>query len=132
MVYDSSPVPQLVGEFMYSADVLIDEGGVEFTLGIKRNELFGRVVDLFFTDDGCTTSPFIFAPAAYENLVPLAALKAGLAYIPDVTGPPLTYTKGSRRLDDGTCEDVPNQTTTGRPAVFIKDVSGFVPPFAIQ
>jgi hypothetical protein len=133
LVYDSaSPSPQLVGEYLYPADVLIDEGGVQFSVGIFRDKLFGRVVDLFFTDDACTMNPFIYAPAAYQNLVPLAAVKADDAWIPDVSGPPLTFNKGSSRNDDGTCLDiVPDESTTGRPATLIKNLSGFVPPFSL-
>ncbi|HXT52824.1 MAG TPA: hypothetical protein VN811_17420 [Thermoanaerobaculia bacterium] len=131
-VFDSSvPDPQLVGELMYPADVLIDEGGVLFTLGAERPRLFGRVIDLYFTDDTCTTGPFITAPAAFNNLLVIAALKGGNAYIPDTSGPAVAFTKRSQMNDDGTCVDIPDAADSGRPAILIKDMSGFVPPFQL-
>ena len=129
-VFDSSvPDPQLVGELLYPADVLIDEGGVLFTLGAERPRLWGRVLDLYFTDDTCTTGPFITAPAAFNNLLLIAALKGGDAYIPDTSGPAVAFTKRSQMNDDGTCVDIPDAADSGRPAILIKDMSGFVPPF---
>lgn len=134
LVVDSTlPTAQVVGQYLYPADVLIDEAGTLFSVGVKRGELFGRVVDLFFTDNGCSLNPHIAAPAAYQNLIPLAAVKGDQAYIPDVTGPEVGFTKGSRRLDDGSCEDiVPDEAGMGRPAFFIKDLSVFVAPYSLD
>lgn len=122
---------QVVGEYLHSADVLVVEGGVAFGVGIQRPELFGRV-ELFFTDDACTVSPFILAAAAWENLLLVAALPAGEAYIPDLSAPTASFTAGSKRLADGSCFDDPaDPTVVGRPAVFIKDMSVFTPPFSL-
>jgi hypothetical protein len=122
---------QVVGEYLHTADVLVVEGGVPFGVGIQRPELFGRV-ELFFTDDACTVSPFILAPAAWENLLLIAALPAGQAWIPDLSAPTANFTAGSKQEDDGSCVDDPaDPTVLGRPAVFIKDMSGFTPPFSL-
>lgn len=130
--FDSTvPTPQLVGEFLYPADVLIDEGGVLFSLAVERPRLFGRVGDLYFTDDTCSTGPHITAPAAFNNLLVIAALKGGNAYIPDTTGPPVAFTKRSQMNDDGTCLDIADAADSGRPAILIKNVAGFVPPFQL-
>ena len=122
---------QVVGEYLHTADVLVEEGGVLFGVGIQRPELFGRV-ELFFTDDACTTGPFILAPAAWENLLLIAALPAGQAWIPDLGQPVGYFTAGSKLEDDGTCTDDPaDPVVVGRPALFIKDMTVFTPPFEV-
>jgi hypothetical protein len=131
-VLDGSPVPQVVGQFLYPADVRIVEGPYEFSLGVLRDELFGRVAELYFTDDACTTGPHIVAPAAWTNLLPVTAMKANQVYLADVTAPTTPFTQASRRDTGGACIDlVPDESQPGRPAFFVKDMAGFVPPFTL-
>jgi len=131
-VIDGSPTPQVVGEFLYSADVRIVEGPHEFSLGVLRDELFGRVAQLLFTDDACSAGAHLVAPAAWTNLLPVTAMKGDQVYMADVTAPTSIFSQGSERLEDGTCVDiVPDTSSPGRPAFFVKDMSGFVPPFTL-
>jgi hypothetical protein len=132
-VIDSSPVPQVVGEFLYPADLRIVEGPYEFSLGVLRDNLFGRVAQPLFTDDACSVRAHIVAPAAWTNLLPVTAMKAFQVYLADVTAPTSNFTHGSERLDNGSCVDIaPNGSGPGRPAFFVKDMSGFVPPFGLS
>ena len=65
----SGTAPQVVGEYLHSADVKITAGSHTFGLGAKKTGLFGRV-ELLFTGPNCTGTAFIWAPAAYEHLLP--------------------------------------------------------------
>ncbi len=137
-VFDSSPTPQLVGDFYVPNRVVLEEGGVQFAMTVGHDALGGisDAFPLFFDDDTCGGSggqAWAEDKAFLQNLIPDTFLKGGDAYIAPA-GPNMPFTPGSQLEDDGSCTDlVPDPAPkSGRPASFVKDVSVFVPPFTVM
>jgi hypothetical protein len=122
---------QVVGEYLHSADVKITAGAHTFGLGAQATRLFGRV-ELHYTGAGCTGTPFIWAPAAYENLLPIAAIgQAQMAYIPDPAAAVSTFTQTSKIDNTGACVAAGGGSVQGKSAIAVLDLSPFVAPFSL-
>ncbi len=133
VIDSTAPTPLVGGSYLYSQDVLIQDSGHTFSLGVQRPKLFGRV-ELFYSGAGCTGTPFIWAPAAFENLLPIAAIgQASMAFIPDVTAPTANRNRVSKvDRDTGNCVADGGGSIAAKPAIQVKDLSGFLPPFSLQ
>jgi hypothetical protein len=128
----TAPTAQVVGEYLHPADVAITAGPHRFALGAQRTRLFGRV-ELHFTGPGCTGTAFIWAPAAFENLLPIAAVgPAQMAYIPDPAAPVVPFVQTSKIDGTGACVGAGGGAVSGKAAIPVLDLSGFVAPFALQ
>lgn len=131
VVDSTAPTPQVVGEYLHSADVKITAGSHTFALGAQRTRLFGRV-ELHFTGAGCTGTAFIWAPAAYENLLPIAAIGQGqMAYIPDQAAAVANFVQASKVDDSGACVAAAGATVPGKAAIPVLDLGTFVAPFSL-
>ncbi len=133
VIDSTAPTPQVVGSYLHSQDVLIQDSGHTFSVGVQRPRLFGRV-ELFYTASGCTGTPFIWAPAAFDNLLPIAAIgQADLAFIPDVTAATVALNRVSKvDRDTGSCVADGSGSIAAKPAIQVTDLSVFLPPFSLQ
>ncbi len=123
---------QVVGEYLHSADVKITAGGHTFGLGAQATRLFGRV-ELHYTGAGCTGTPFIWAPAAYENLLPIAAIgPAQMTYIPDPAATVSAFTQTSKIDNTGACVAAGGGSVQGKSAIAVLDLSTFAAPFSLS
>ena len=123
---------QVVGEYLHSADVKITAGGHTFGLGAQATRLFGRV-ELHYTAAGCTGTAFIWAPAAYENLLPIAAIgPAQMAYIPDPAAPVAAFTQTSKIDGTGACVAAGGGSAQGKEAIAVLDLSVYSAPYSLS
>lgn len=131
VVDSTAPTPQVVGEYLHSADVKITAGGHTFGLGAQRTRLFGRV-ELYFTGANCTSTAFILAAGAWENLLLIAAVdQAQMAHIPNPAAPVSNFTQTSKVDNTGTCVGAGGGSMQGKPAIPVLDLSTFVVPFSL-
>ncbi len=137
-VFDSAGPAVLVGTFQFPAQVVLEEAGVEFALVVRRDAL-GGVADafpLFFDDDTCGAGigqAWVEQKEFHRNLIQTGYLKGGDVYIA-MPGAAVAFTPRSQLEDDGSCTDlVPDLAPLmGFQAGFVKNVSGFVPPFVLM
>lgn len=135
---DSSPVPQLVGDFYFPARAVLEEGGIEFGVGVRIGELTGisDAFPLYFDDDTCGGGGgqgWANEQLFHSNLIQDGYVKGTDVYVA-VPGSNAAFTPRSILNNDGTCTDlVPDDpATTGLQVNFVKDISGFVPPYVVN
>lgn len=138
LVFDSSPMPQLVGVFHFPARVVLEEAGTQFGLTVRSDTLggIGDVFPLFFDDDTCGGSggsAWVEEKLFHGNLIQDGYLKGGDVYIA-TPGVAMAFSPKSQLEDDGTCTDLmPDPAPlNGFPAGVVKNVSGFVTPFVLM